>query len=121
MRQLILIAEDEYGLAEVVSQLLSERGHDVDVAINGEAALMHMAARRPDLVLMDLMMPLLDGAGLVREMRSDPRLRDVPVVLMTSLPRAIPSDIAAMVQFVLLKPFTPDALTAAIDSALRRE
>jgi CheY-like chemotaxis protein len=121
MRKLILIAEDEFGLAEVMSQLLADCGHDVDVAVNGEVALVRMAGRLPDIVLVDVMMPLLDGPGLVRRMRADATLRSVPVVFMTALPEAIPGDVAQMAQGVLVKPFTPDALLSAVDGQLSRE
>jgi len=115
VKKLILIAEDEYGLAEVLAQLIADRGHDAQLAVNGAAALERMAQRLPDLVLLDLMMPLLDGAGLVRRMRADPRLAGIPVILMTAQPGQIPPDITAIVQGVLPKPFTPDALLGTVD------
>jgi CheY-like chemotaxis protein len=118
MMKLILIAEDEYGLGEVVAQMLGDRGHDVEVVLNGHAALVSMAARLPDLLLVDLMMPVLDGADVVRRMRAGPPLAAVPVVLMTARPGAIPPDISAIVQAVLAKPFTPDALLTAVDQLL---
>ena len=116
MTRLILIAEDEFGLAEVMAQLLIDRGYEVEVAVNGSAALAHMEVRLPDLVLVDLMMPILDGPGLVRRMRADPALAQVPVVVMTAMPGAIPADIVPIVQGVLAKPFTPEALMAAVES-----
>lgn len=119
MRKLILIAEDEYGLAEVLAQLMSDRGHEAQLAVNGAAALERMAERRPDLLLLDLMMPLLDGIGLLRRMRADPRLAPIPVILMTAQPGEIPPDITAIVQGVLPKPFTPDALLGTVDRLLR--
>lgn len=118
MRRLILIAEDEYGLAEVLVQLMTDGGHDAQLAVNGAAALERMAQRRPDLLLADLMMPLLDGAALVRRMRADPLLAEIPVVLMTAQPRQIPPDITAMVQGVLPKPFTPEAVLGTVDRLL---
>jgi CheY-like chemotaxis protein len=116
MTRLILIAEDEFGLAEVMAQLLIDRGYEVGVAVNGTAALAHMEVRLPDLVLVDLMMPILDGPGLVRRMRAEPALAQVPVVVMTAMPGAIPADIIPIVQGVLAKPFTPEALMAAVES-----
>jgi CheY-like chemotaxis protein len=118
MSKLILIAEDEYGLAEVLVQLMADRGHDAQLAVNGAAALERMAQRPPDLLLLDLMMPLLDGAALVRRMRADPLLADIPVVLMTAQPGHIPPDITAIVQGVLPKPFTPEALLGTVDRLL---
>ncbi len=64
------------------------------------------------------MMPLLDGAGLLRRMRADPRMARVPVILMTAQPHQIPPDIMAIVQGVLPKPFTPDALLGTVDRLL---
>ena len=121
MSKHILIAEDEFTLAEVVGEMLADHGHDCELAMNGEVALERMSARRPDLVLLDVMMPLLDGPGLLRLMRQDPALRDVPVILMTALPSAIPSDINPLVQTVLIKPFTPQALLNGVDRLLSRE
>ena len=121
MRKLILIAEDEFALAEVVAQMLSDSGHDVDLAVNGEVALARMAVRAPDLLLVDVMMPRLDGPGLLRRMREEPGLAAIPVVLMTALPRSVPQDIAPMTQAILVKPFTPNALMSAVGSALSRE
>jgi CheY-like chemotaxis protein len=118
MRKLILIAEDEYGLGEVVAQMLGDRGHEVEVVLNGHAALVSMTARRPDLLLVDLMMPVLDGADLVRRMRIAPPLAGVPIVMMTARPGAVPADITANVQAVLAKPFTPDALLEVVEHLL---
>jgi CheY-like chemotaxis protein len=101
--------------------MLSDRGHDTELAMNGAVALARMSARRPDLVLLDVMMPVLDGPEMLRRMRQDPELRDVPVILMTALPSAIPSDINPLVQTVLIKPFTPQALLNGVDRLLSRE
>jgi CheY-like chemotaxis protein len=119
MSKLILIADDEFGLAEVLAQLLSDRGHEALVAVNGAAALERMAERRPDLVLLDVMMPMLDGPGLLRRMRDDPRLADIPVVLMTARPDQIAPEIRAIAQGLLVKPFTPAALAGTVDPLLR--
>lgn len=121
MTRLILIAEDEFGLAEAVAQVLVDHGHEAELAINGAAALDLMAGRRPDLALIDVMMPVLDGPGLVHRMRDDESLRDVPVVLMTALPASIPPDINALVQGLLTKPFTPQELLGVVERLLSRE
>ncbi len=118
MSKRVLIVDDEFGLAEVVADMLSERGHEVDLAINGEAALARMAQRKPDLVLLDVMMPVLDGPGLLRRMRGEPELAAIPVVLMTAIPHSIPANLALQHQGVLIKPFTPDALMAAVEPLL---
>ena len=114
----ILIVDDEFGLAEVVAGMLADRGHEVDVAINGEVALSRMAERAPDLVLLDVMMPLLDGPELLRQMRAQETLAGVPVILMTSIPSLVPADVRLIHQGVLTKPFTPDQLLAMVERAL---
>lgn len=114
----VLIVDDEFGLAEVVSDMLTDRGLAVEIAFNGEMALARMTAQQPDLVLLDVMMPLLDGPALLRRMRDDPALVAIPVILMTAIPRSIPTNIASLHQGVLIKPFTPQALMVAVDRAL---
>ncbi|HTE51437.1 MAG TPA: response regulator [Kofleriaceae bacterium] len=114
----VLIVDDEFGLAEVVAEMLSERGHDVDIAINGESALARMAEARPDLVLTDVMMPIMDGPALLGRMRADPELATIPVILMTAIPRSIPASVTGMHQGLLVKPFTPAQLFAAIAALL---
>jgi DNA-binding response OmpR family regulator len=118
MSKRVLIVDDEFGLAEVVAEMLAERTYQVDLAINGEVALARMAQNRPDLALVDVMMPILDGPGLLVRMREDPALAEIPVVFMTALPRAIPAHVAGLHQGVLLKPFTPDALFAVVEPLL---
>ncbi len=114
----ILIVDDEFGLAEVVAEMLADRGHDVDVALNGETALARMAERRPDLVLLDVVMPLLDGLELLRRMRAREALAGVPVILMTSIPAMVPADVGRIHQGLLVKPFRPDELLALVQRVL---
>jgi DNA-binding response OmpR family regulator len=118
MSKRVLIVDDEFGLAEVVAEMLAEQSYQVDLAINGEVALARMAEQVPDLALVDVMMPILDGPGLLVRMREEPALAAVPVILMTALPHAIPAHVASLHQGVLVKPFTPDALFAAVEPLL---
>ncbi len=118
MRQRILIVDDEFGLAEVVAEMLQERGFDTVLAINGYLALERIAETLPDLVLLDCMMPLLDGAGVVRALRGDPATARLPIILMTALPHTVPSDVRATSCAFLRKPFSPGDLFAAIDRCL---
>jgi len=81
----ILIAEDSPTQAAQLAALLEENGYAVKVAPNGRAALAAARARRPTLVISDVVMPELDGYGLCRELKNDPALKDIPVVLVTTL------------------------------------
>jgi len=112
-RRSILIVDDEFGLAEMLRELLTELEYDVEVAINGRAALDVLNTRRVDLVITDLMMPVMDGSELARSIRGEPRFQHIPILLMTSLPTAAPRD-GALYDHVLRKPFTPDAFLASV-------
>jgi CheY-like chemotaxis protein len=84
----ILVVEDEFGIAEVLESVLVDAGHDVVTAINGKQGLERLTEKPPQLVLLDFMMPLLDGPGMLRAMRNDPAYRDIPAVIMSSLPES---------------------------------
>jgi DNA-binding response OmpR family regulator len=120
MSQRILIVDDEFGLAEVVAEMLTERGYQVVLAINGQLALALVAEQAPDLVLLDCMMPILDGSGVVRALRADPATARLPVILMTALPHVVPPETLAEACALLRKPFSPAELFAAIERCLRR-
>ena len=79
----ILLAIDNTGMGTYVRRLLETRCN-VQIAADGEAALKAIHERRPDLVLADVVMPRLDGAGLLRAIRGDPELRDIPVILLSA-------------------------------------
>lgn len=81
----VLVAEDDNMVREMIGRQLSREGWEVVLAPNGKAAVEAMEERVPALVLLDLMMPKMDGFGVLREMRADDRLKDVPVVVLTSL------------------------------------
>jgi CheY-like chemotaxis protein len=108
-KQSILIVDDEFGLAEMLREMLRDLGFEVTLAINGRLALEILEEGTVDLVLTDMMMPVMDGAELAAAMRSDRRHRGTPIIMMTSLPTANPQP-AGLFDAVLRKPFTPDLL-----------
>ena len=114
----VLIVDDEFGLADVVADLLREAEYDVAIAINGRLGLTSLQTRRADIVLVDMMMPVMDGPEMVRLMRTDPALATIPVILMTALPEAMPSADEAPVNAMLTKPFTFADLLATIERLL---
>jgi CheY-like chemotaxis protein len=108
-KQSILIVDDEFGLAEMLREMLREYGYEVTLAINGRLALEILREGRVDLVLTDMMMPVMDGGELAIAIRSDDRHRHTPIVMMTSLPTAVrPNN--GLFDAILRKPFTPDRL-----------
>ena len=118
MSRRVLIVDDEFGLAEVVAEMLQERGFEVALAINGQIALEIIGEQVPDLLLLDCMMPILDGAGVVRALRADPRTAGLPIILMTALPHVVPPEVEATACALLKKPFSPAELFAAIERCL---
>lgn len=114
----VVIVDDEFGLAELIAEVLAEKGYETAIAINGELGLALVRERRPDLVLLDLMMPVLNGTEMLREMKADPVLAPVPVVIMTALPEAAPASEGLAYEAVLQKPFTPERLFEVIRAGL---
>jgi CheY-like chemotaxis protein len=109
----ILIVDDEFGLAEMLREMLRESGFEVTLAINGRLAIEILKDEVVDVVLTDLMMPVMDGAELAAALRRHDRHRHTPIILMTSLLTAPPpSD--GLFDAVLRKPFTPDLLLETI-------
>lgn len=117
---IVLIVDDEFGLADVVADLLRETGYDVALAINGKLGLESLQKRRAHIVLVDFMMPVMDGPEMIRRMKSDPELANIPVILMTALPEAVPNHDEAPIDAVMSKPFTFVDLMATIDRLLQR-
>jgi CheY-like chemotaxis protein len=88
----ILVVDDEPVLRTIVREILHEEGYAVIEAADGRVMLEIMARVRPDLVLMDVMMPGIDGREAYQQLRSNPEHRDVPVVLMSAGVRPIRLD-----------------------------
>jgi CheY-like chemotaxis protein len=84
MPKRVLVADDEPLSVEMLALLLSFRGFDVVCAFNGEEALQRAREDKPDLILMDVVMPGLEGIDVTRALRADPELAERPVVLFSS-------------------------------------
>jgi PAS domain S-box-containing protein len=80
----VLVVDDNADLREYMQRILAQAGHAVSLAVDGEAALQAARANPPDLIVSDVMMPRLDGFGLLRELRGDEVLRDTPVLLLSA-------------------------------------
>jgi CheY-like chemotaxis protein len=112
---LILLVEDDAAIRETVSECLISEGYRVDAAEHGADALARLAGgERPSLLLLDLIMPVMNGAELVERVRAEPRLAGVPMVLMTAAIAAPGASLPA-VDATLVKPFDLDDLLAAVE------
>ena len=80
----ILVAEDDFPSRELLTEILLEWGYEVTQAANGVEALAQIEQVRPDLVLLDIQMPLLDGFGVIARIRGDPRSAALPVVAISA-------------------------------------
>jgi CheY-like chemotaxis protein len=121
-KPLILLVEDQSELREMYAQQLELSGFDVIQAGNGVDALTHTAAHAPDVVLMDLSLPILDGWEATRRLKADARTAHIPVVALTAhdgsgeLQRAT----SAGCDWFVPKPCPPDALITEIRRVLAR-
>jgi CheY-like chemotaxis protein len=109
----ILVVDDDDGTLEAIAELLRDAGYRPSTATTGDEALVRLRHSRPDLLLMDLIMPNMDGWELLAHMDEDAELARLPKVVMTAWPR--PADLPAGVS-VLNKPFEWEALLHAIRS-----
>ncbi|CAN5880357.1 hypothetical protein BH23ACT8_BH23ACT8_07730 [soil metagenome] len=122
MAETILVADNEPDILRFVEVNLRLAGFSVLLAKDGEEALQRAVDERPDLVLLDVMMPGLDGFEVCRQLRANPRTSGVPVMFLTA--RALTSDkvdgLAAGADDYVLKPFDPVELVARVRTTLRR-
>lgn len=118
---LILVVDDEYSIAEVLEAALADAGHEVVTAMNGRQGLERIRERQPDLVLLDFMMPVMDGPAVLKALREDPAQRDLPAIVMSSLPESVVAAAAKGTYTAFLrKPFRLAAVVQVVDAALNR-
>ncbi|MEZ4657081.1 MAG: response regulator transcription factor [Caldilineaceae bacterium] len=115
----ILVVDDEPSIVEVVSLYLSRSGYQVTVAHDGQAALREMAKALPDLVVLDLMLPGVDGMEITRRLRAE---GDTPIIMLTA--RKEESDRILGLEMgaddYMVKPFSPQELVSRVRAVLRR-
>ena len=114
MNKRILVVEDQEDNRQILRDLLANAGYEMIEAEDGEQALAQAAKHRPDLILMDIQLPLMDGYEATRRLKADPALRAIPVIVATSY--ALSGDEAkaraAGCDAYVAKPYSPRALLA---------
>lgn len=114
----VLIVDDEFGIAELFEAILSEAGHRVLCAINGQHGLEILGNERVDLVFLDYMMPIMNGAMMLQAMAANPSLHDIPVAVMSSLTESAVAQRCSGYAAFLRKPFRIGQVLALTDKLL---
>ncbi len=114
----ILVVDDETSIADAISDVLSMEGYTVELASNGRVGLEMAQRSPPSAMLVDVMMPIMDGLTLIRELKNDDDLRTIPVVLMSA--GTIPTERQSEEIPFLRKPFQIDELLSAIETVTAR-
>jgi signal transduction histidine kinase len=119
----ILVVDDEPASRDVLTRQLTRQGHTVGQAEHGEAALARLHAEPFDLVLLDMMMPVLDGFSTLRALKTDPALRHLPVIMISALDElpAVVKCIENGAEDFVPKPFNPTLLRARIGTGLQKK
>lgn len=120
MSKKIVLAEDEPQIARLIEFKLKKEGYSVTWKENGEEALKAIKADKPDLILLDIMMPVMDGYEVLRRLKEDENLKSIPVVMLTA--RAQEKDIVKGIDMgaedYITKPFHPAELLARVKRIL---
>ena len=116
MGHLVLVAEDDASVRMTIEFVLTDEGFEVLLAEDGEQALNIALERKPDVILLDQIMPKLDGKEVLTALRADSSTKDIPVLVLTGMARGEPSEWPGAT--FVGKPFSPDALIQRIREVL---
>ena len=118
----ILVVEDDPDIAQLIGHYLEKAGHQVDVLSSGKAVMPSVRKNPPDLVVLDLMLPELDGLMICQAMRTDPQTAAIPIIMVTA--RGDEADRITGLELgaddYVTKPFSPKELAARVTALLRR-
>lgn len=121
-RPLVLVVEDEADIRELVSYNLAKAGYEVKSVVTGEQALVAVEQDPPDLVVLDLMLPGMDGLNVCGRLKKDPKTGSIPIVMLTA--KGEESDIVRGLNLgaddYITKPFSPRVMIARVQAVLRR-
>jgi two-component system alkaline phosphatase synthesis response regulator PhoP len=121
-REHVLVVDDEHDILELVQYNLEKEGYRVTAVATGEDALTAARSKLPDIVILDLMLPGVDGLDVCRRLQSDAATRGIPIVMLTA--KGTEADVVAGLELgasdYVTKPFSPRVLTARIRAVLRR-
>jgi DNA-binding response OmpR family regulator len=123
-RRRILCIEDEPEMIDLIRLILERKGFEVLGAVGGHEGLEAIRSEKPDLILLDLMMPDVDGWEVYRQMKADSELQHIPVVVVTAKAQSIDKVLGlhiAKVDDYVTKPFGPSDLLESVERVLRKK
>ena len=118
----ILCIEDEPEMIDLMRLILGRRGYEVKGATSGADGLKRIREEKPDLILLDLMMPEMDGWEVYQQIKADEKTRDVPVIVVTAKAQSIDRVLGlhiAKVDDYIAKPFSPQELMNSVEKVLK--
>lgn len=117
----VLVVDDEPHLIKSLMFVLSKEGYEIDSATNGEEALEKIRQSKPNLVFLDVMMPKKNGYDVCREVKADPSLRDVYIIMLTAKGQAVDKAKAfeSQADEFISKPFSPLSVVARVKELLK--
>jgi CheY-like chemotaxis protein len=114
----VLVVDDEFGIVDVLETILTDEGYRVLTACNGKQGLMRLSAEKPDVVLLDFMMPILGGAEMLRAMAGEPAYQRIPVIMISSLREDVIAKRCTGYVAFLHKPFRVAAVLSTVTRVL---
>ncbi len=119
-RPKILLVDDDVDLVKVMSGALESRAYEVVVAYNGQEGLEKARKEKPDLVVLDILMPVADGFTFADQFRKDPSLAKIPVLALTSFSESLGQPFPFEVTEYIAKPIKPRDLVAKVEGFLKK-
>jgi DNA-binding response OmpR family regulator len=118
----VLVIDDSPTILKVVQLVLTKAGFKVDIASDGEEGIAHAQATHPALILLDFVMPKMNGYQVCRALADSPSLKDVPVVLMSAKGDQVGERFVKVMGIVdyITKPFSPEAITAVVQHTIEK-
>jgi CheY-like chemotaxis protein len=116
----VLVVDDEFGIVDVLETILTDEGYRALTACNGRQGLGRLSEEKPDVILLDFMMPILGGAEMLRAMALDPACHSIPVIMISSLREDVIAEKCKGYAAFLHKPFRAAAVLSIVARVLGR-
>lgn len=123
----ILVVDDDPDILDGITTILESQPYRIDTARDGKKCMEMIANEKPDVLILDLLMPRMDGWGVIREMRSEPRYVDIPIMILTTVIEdasrrryELETGMAMDVQDYIQKPARPDDLINRVEKLLKK-